>query len=455
MVNGSECHWTHGGRCLLLVVLLTVVSGCGVTTDRGESTYANWREPVTVATGGTTVGPWRMNRSDWEYVDNPVVDLTERGNAGVAWVDQGRKDVFFQFYDSDGSPRFDGPVNVSGTPGIFSWYPDVVVEGETEPAAVHVLWQEIVFSGGSHGGEIFYARSTDGGRSFAEPVNLSNSEEGDGKGRLDRDTWDNGSLDLTAGPGGSLYAVWTEYEGTLWLSRSHDRGATFSDPVRIAGSEDRPARAPSVDVGPEGHPVVAWTVGEETGANVHVGTLTPDGDTARAPRLVHESSGHSDAPKLAVDDDGTRHVVYAESPEGPGGPYHVRYVRARGKDEEFGEPRVLKASSTDGVESYHYPSLNLDEAGNPYVVWELFPAEESRRSRGLGLIASEDGGRTFGAPEVVPGTLEGGSGFNGGLQGKLTNKIDVADGRVAVAHSTFDPGEGSRVLLYLGSRKSR
>ena len=87
---------------------------------------------------------------------------------------------------------------------------------------VYVLWQEIVFSGGSHGGAIFFARSRDRGATFDAPINLSNSRNGDGKARLTEKIWLNGSLDLARDDDGTLYAAWTEYDGPLWVSRSTD-----------------------------------------------------------------------------------------------------------------------------------------------------------------------------------------------------------------------------------------
>src|ERR671939_82717 len=84
------------------------------------------------------------------------------------------------------------PVNVSRSPHTFSWLPRIAVSS-ADPRRVLVLWQEIIFSGGSHGGDILLARSEDGGRSFAPPLNLSNSRAGDGKGRLTRERWHNRS----------------------------------------------------------------------------------------------------------------------------------------------------------------------------------------------------------------------------------------------------------------------
>jgi len=130
------------------------------------------------------------------------VAINEQSFVGVAWADQSRQDIFFQIYEPDGKMRFEDSVNVSGSPRIFSWLPRMVI-ASGDASDVYILWQEIVFSGGSHGGEIFFARSTDGGKTFSDPVNLSNSIAGDGKGRLTRRYWHNGSLDLAMGPQGS------------------------------------------------------------------------------------------------------------------------------------------------------------------------------------------------------------------------------------------------------------
>jgi hypothetical protein len=124
-----------------------------------------------------------------------------------------------------------------------------------EPGEVYILWQEIIFSGGTHGGEIFFARSTNGGKTFSEPLNLSNTIAGAGKGRLTKELWLNGSLDLARSPGGNLFAAWTVYEGGLFFCRSTDSGESFSDPLLIAGGEgDSPAREPFTSFTPKARP---------------------------------------------------------------------------------------------------------------------------------------------------------------------------------------------------------
>ena len=320
---------------------------------------------------------------------------------------------------------------------------------------VYVLWQEIVFSGGSHGGEILFARSTDGGKSFDDPVNLSNSIAGDGKGRLNRRYWHNGSLDLAMGPRGDLYAAWTEYEGTLWFSRSTDRGNSFSGPLRIAGGHDAmPARGPSLAAAADGTVYLAWTVGEDKAADIHLAKSGNHGESFDAPRVVFDSDGHSDAPKLAVGSEGTLHLVYAESPGGPFDRYHIHYTRSKDGARSFEKPREISSPQTKRFESVSFPALGLDGEDRLYIIWELFPSRATY-PRGLGFTSSSDGGLSFAPPSVVPGSGNPALGANGGRQGLLMRKLAVDGAALAVVNSTFKKNQSSRIWLFRGQALGR
>ncbi|MFC3285052.1 sialidase family protein [Litchfieldella rifensis] len=401
-----------------------------------------WGDAREVATGEAHMGPWRMNESDFRYVDDPSVALHEDGMAAVVWADQTRQDVFLQRYDRSGEPQLDTPVNISRSADTFSWLPRVVMAAN-EPDTVYVLWQEIIFSGGTHGGEILFAQSRDGGETFSEPVNLSNTQNGAGKGRLTARRWDNGSLDLAEGPDGGLWAAWTEYEGRLRISRSSDGGHTFSEPKHIAGNDALPARAPSIAADDNGRVHLAWTVGEDTAADIHYMVFDSQSDAFDAPRTVDETDGHADAPKLAVDDDGIVHLVYAESPEGMWRQAHIRYTQAR-PGEGFQSTQDISTAHAERFDSVGFPSLAVS-SNNVYVLWELFP-RLGHRSRGLGMTRSTDGGEHFAAPVIVPHSGVSASGFNGSLQGMLMRKLAVNDaGDIAVVNSTFQQGERSVV----------
>ena len=164
-----------------------------------------WQGSVPIAEGPGERGPWRQNDSRYDYVDDPSIVLADDGHALVAWVDQGAKDVFLQRLSPEGR-KLGGPLNLSDSPQTFSWLPRLALAPH-DGRQVFVLWQEIIFSGGTHGGEILFARSSDGGRTFSAPRNLSRSVGGDGKGRITEQVWHNGSLDLAAGADGAVYAA--------------------------------------------------------------------------------------------------------------------------------------------------------------------------------------------------------------------------------------------------------
>ncbi len=404
----------------------------------------SWLGSTEIAAGRAERGPWRMNESRFDYVDDPSVALDDEGEAAVVWVDQARKDVFFQRISATGA-RLGEPVNVSRSPAVFSWLPRVALSPR-EPRRVFVLWQEIIFSGGSHGGDILFAHSEDGGRTFSAPFNLSNSVAGDGKGRISRDFWHNGSLDIAADADGAVYAAWTEYEGVLWFSRSGDSGKSFSPPRRIAGGgREKPARAPSLAAGLDRAVYLAWTVGEDDSADIRVARSADGGASFGELRFVAPSPGFSDAPKLAVDPRGALHLVYAESSGGPFDPSHVRYTRSTDGTSRFEPPREISAPGAG------FPALSVDAKGNLYVLWELF-RDPRGYPRGLALAVSRDAGDSFTSPTLVPGSIDPAGGLNGSNQGFLMRKLAVnGRGAVAIVNSGLKPNERSRVWLIRGA----
>lgn len=436
------------GLGLLLGSLALLPAAAGQADDAPEM---SWSPTVEVARGGAQVGPWRMNESDWRYVDDPTVAVDGQGRAAVAWAAHARKDILLQRFAGDGRPLDQAPINVSRSPGVFSWLPRLVLGPDGE---VYVLWQEIVFSGGSHGGDTFFARTTGEGHGFSEPLNLSASRAGDGKGRLDADSWHNGSLDLARGADGTLYAAWSEYEGRLWLSRSGDGGRSFSAPLQVAGGPgEAPARGPDLAAGPDGRVYLAWTVGDDPAADIRVAVSTDGGRTFSAGRVVAATGGHADAPKLAVDSGGTLHLAYGESPDGPRQRYAVRYTRSTDGGASFAGPRIISGGIPSPYDNINYPGLRVDGADNLYVLMHL-AAGAGKRPRTLALAWSSDGGRSFSAPAPLPGLTEPARGITGSLQGYLVRKLDVnAAGAVAVVNSTFMPSQGSHVRLARGALK--
>lgn len=434
-----------------LTLLIAMLLATSVANAKSAPPFA-WHGSTEIAEGRGERGAWQQNESRYDFVDDPSVALNDRGETAVVWVDQASKDVFFQRLSAVGS-KLGQPRNISRTPTTFSWLPRIVF-APGAPEKIFVVWQEIIFSGGSHGGDILFSGSDDGGMSFSEPKNLSRSIGGEGKGRINKDIWHNGSFDLVAGGNGALYAAWTEYDGQLWFSRSTDDGASFSGPRRLAGgSSADPARAPSLALGPGRTLYLAWTVGEDNAADIRLAKSVDAGITFAEPQIVAPSKNYSDAPKLAVDPDGTLHLVYAESSGGPFEQYHIRYIRSADGARTFDVPRVLSNPVPASISSTAFPGLIIDAKGNLYVIWEQY-YDHRQRPRGLGIAVSSDGGRSFTPPSTVPDSIDRAGGFNGSTQGLLMKKLAVnRAGTVAIVNSSLKQDERSRVWMIRGEMR--
>lgn len=411
-----------------------------------------WQPPLDLATGPGLRGPWQQNDSRYDFVDDPAALVADDGSLVVAWVDQARKAVRVQRRGADGA-TLGPPVEVDRQPHTFSWIPRLA-RAPDAPQQVLVLWQEIIFSGGSHGGEMMVAQSSDGGHSFSPPQNLSRSRGGDGKGRIQADHWDNGSYDLVAASGGRVYAAWTEYDGMLWFSTSGDGGLSFSAPRVLAGGEgQRPVRAPSLAAGEGGSLYLAWTEGDNPAADIRVARSADGGRSFSEPTVVASGPAYSDAPRIAVDAQGTVHLAFAESEGAPLRRQRVAYTRSADGARSFEPPRVLTPTLPRPYLSAGYPSLAVDRQGGVYVLWHL--QDDLRQPpRALGMAVSADGGLGFGAPGLVPHGSDPAGGTLGSSQGLLGHKLAV-NGRneVAIVNSSLREGSHSRVWVMRGRRQ--
>jgi hypothetical protein len=437
---------------ITLSIFLIVAAGC--SNQNSSTGQVAWEEPLNIAKGAGYQGPWRMNDSKFNYVDDPTADFLGGGEIGMAWVEQSDKNIYFQRIAPNNNRRFNQPVNVSQSPEIFSWLPDMHILPKSrtpnDSAHVYLLWQEIVFSGGTHGGEAFFARSTNGGRSFSNPVNLSKSIAGDGKGRLTTRLWHNGSLDLAIGPQGMLYAAWSEYEGKLWMSRSADHGNTFSDPQHVAGNNENAARGPSLAVDSSGTVYLAWTYGNNSNANVMLAISTDIGKSFSNPDIAVSNDGHSDAPSISVGN-GQLHLAYALSPSGPFDRYEIRYTQSPLSSIKFKAPRTLGNPQSMKYEMAHFPSIECGSNGQLFIMWELYH-NVGGRPEALAFSYSTNNGRKFNSPREIPGSGDPGHGINGSQQGYLLDKLSVNEqGDISVVNSTFQRGRESNIWLFRGN----
>lgn len=449
--EGSDQARFHDKQAMHAGFFVRIVIAASIALALSPPIFAgplSWQGSLEIASGRGERGPWQQNDSRYDYVDDPAVAIDDQGEISVVWVEQARKDVFFQRLSAEGKRQLATPVNVSRSPATFSWLPRIIIAPDDQNT-IFILWQEILFAGGAHGGDIVFARSTDGGRTFSSPRNLSQSVGGDGKGRINKEVWHNGSLDLVAGRDGALYAAWTEYGGQLWFVRSTDGGNTFSRPQHLAGGGNaKPVRAPSLALGPGRNIYLAWTTGEDDAADIHLMQSDDGGASFGELHVVARTNTYSDAPKLAVDRGGIIHLAHAESSGGPFGQYRVRYLQSPDGGRSFTAPREMALPAADTGAAF--PSLAIDDKGRLLILWERYQSRQ-QRPRGLALVASQDGGRSFSEPLMVPESSDPEGGANGSHQGLLMEKLAMnSAGAVAIVNSSLKQDAASRVWLIRG-----
>jgi hypothetical protein len=163
--------------------------------------------------GGTWLHSVRIS-NDPASSDYPSLEVSG-GIVHVVWQDErgGSIDIYHRS-SSDGGSTWSDVHNLSRNPAD-SRYPVIVASGD----AVNVVWED-----SRHGArEIFQVRSTDGGKTWSEPVGLTSTGAA------------SGFPSLSAGDG-MVYLVWQDARGghpEIYLKRSIDHGSTWSDGEQV------------------------------------------------------------------------------------------------------------------------------------------------------------------------------------------------------------------------------
>ncbi len=304
---------------------------------------------------------------------------------------------------AQGSLLFGTQVNLSHNAG-FSGSPSVAVSGNS----VFVAWHD----GTSGNFEIFLARSTDGGKTFGSPVNLSNNA--------------GESFDPSVAiSGDSIVVAWddaTPGNFEIFLAHSADGGATFGSPVNLSNNA-RNSFAPSVAVS-ENSVVVAWN--DETPGNqeIFLARSTNGGKTFNFPVNLSNNAGTSFDPSVAVSGNS---VVVAWNDETPG------------------NQEIFLARSTNGGKTFNFPINLSNNAGRSFtpsvvvsgdsviVAWN----DETPGNFEIFLVRSADGAGTFTHPVN----------FSNNAGTSLNPLLAISEDGVVVAWDNERPGNHREIFL--------
>ncbi|HEU4455482.1 MAG TPA: sialidase family protein, partial [Longimicrobium sp.] len=323
---------------------------------------------------------------------NPTAAVDPRsGAAYAAWVETtgGVSSVFVARLEGDGDAA-PARVRANDRPGDAAPHEQAPAQVAVGPEGnVYVVWQNSTKIPGRRfpASDLRFARSTDGGRTF-EPAVTVNDDAG---GTPSSHTFH----DLVVGSDGTVWVSWLD-------SRVRDAERARRNP--------RPAPA-SPDAAPKGHGHGGATQGhggmkgdgggmkedaDLPGGEIRVARSTDGGRTFGASVVVDGGVCPCCRTSLAVGPDGSLYVAWRKVFDGD-----VRDVvlsRLAPGASAWSEPARVHADGWVFPGCPHAgPSVAVDERGRVHVGW--YTGKEGRQ--GLWYAASDDGGRSFGAPAAL------------------------------------------------------
>lgn len=326
----------------------------------------------------------------------PMFAVAPNGDQAAAWVSApgGGTDGRLYVSVNNGAPVMLrdslGPVEPHGeVPPKLAYEPDGTL------AALYVVGK-LVPGKRFPASALRFVRSSDGGRTWSEPVTVTD----------DGEFGSNSFHALHASDDGTLFAAWLdsrEGKSAVFLSRSTDEGRTWEPNRRISLGEACPCCRTAIATAPHGVVYLAWR--EVTAGNVRdivVARSTDNGTTFGPATRVHADGWVIDGcphagPSMQVDSHGRVHIAWWTGKEGAAGVWYAKSADGS----RFSEPVPL------GVARQSRPAhvqLALTPDDRIVTAWDDGTVKLPR----VMVRVSTDGGKTFAPAEQL--SAEGAAG---------------------------------------------
>jgi len=298
---------------------------------------------------------------------------------------------------------------------------------------------------------IAFARSTDGGATFEQPISLP------GTVGSNYNTWDPA---VTAGPDGTVYAVFMRTKASQWypvVDASFDHGRTFTQSTELIPPDPKNwGDRPFIAAGANGAVYVTWDYGPDRGtvtelcaANGSCGFATGQLNVVMQRSADHgrsfgamtyvspgfPASGGDSAP-MVVEPSGRIDVLYqgyeiTDTTTYSMNPGYSYFTSSTDGGATWSAPvRLGPDSGTMSLDEWWIDGdIAMDSAGNLYAVWDTQGANDD-----VGWLSySTDRGAHWSAPVQVPPDRQ-----------NVPHVMEVAGGGPGIAYVSFMSGADPR-----------
>ncbi len=266
-----------------------------------------------------------MSKEDGRY--NPFLAADPRGGFYLVYVERkaGISNVMLQ--RSPDGKTFSAPVRVNSELG------DATVRNENPPKVavgptgqIYVCWAN---ERGRWKGNVRFARSVDGGKTFSPAVSINSDAASEPAGHAFQS--------VTVGKTGQIYVTWidernkktTDRGAEIWMSRSTDEGRTFSPDRRILGDVCECCRT-QLQIDASGRMFLSYRTVPSSGPMFRdiVVAVSHDGGKSFSKTIVNQDEWEVNAcpvagPALSIDAGGQVSVTWFTGGGGRPGLYHA------------------------------------------------------------------------------------------------------------------------------------
>lgn len=282
---------------------------------------------------------------------SPRMAADPEGNLHVVFQGDERNDVadIFHTQSNDNGVTWSAPEDVSRGADLAT-HPDIAIEPS---GAIDCVWS--VKTSRSAFSEVYFSRSSDGGKNWTNPVDVSNSVAISVEPAL------------AVGKGNSVYVVWSSSSNVdsapdVYCAISSDFGKTWTKPEDISATPGA-STEPTIAVGADGTVHVAWLDATSGGNRPDIYYVKRSSARWSAPKNVSDSPRVSGHPALACGTKGKTYLVWSDnSKRERAADIWCARMGSAGKD-----GKVLNISNTPGVSSEC--SIVAGPKGEVGVVW--------------------------------------------------------------------------------------